>query len=56
MIRSEIDTLFFTLLLKISGSEFLIQDFISRLTVNQDDISIYQHLSVGVYKQKQIKF
>ena len=56
MICPEIDTLFFFPFLKISRSEFRIQDLISRLTVNQNAISIYQNLSLGVgdHKTSQI--
>ena len=42
--------------LRISKSEFLIQDFISRIIVNENGISIHQNLSLGVDDQKQIKF
>ena len=41
---------------RITKSEFLIQDFISRLIVNENGISIYQNVSLGVNDQKQIKF
>ena len=37
-------------------SEFLIQDLISRLIMNENGISINQNLSLDVGKQKQIKF
>ena len=41
--------------LKISISEFLIQDLTSRLIVNENGISIYQSLSLGFDDQKQVK-
>ena len=55
MIWPEIDTLF-SHFLKIFRSDSLIQDFISRLIMNQNQISIYQILSLGVDNQEQIKF
>ena len=42
--------------LRIFKSEFLIQDLLSRLIVNEDRISMFQSLSLGVENQKQIKF
>ena len=56
VIWPEIDILFFFPFLKIFKSEFLIQDLISRPIVNQNKISVYQNLSLGVDNQKQIKF
>ena len=56
VILPEIDALFFTLLLNIIKSEFLIQDFICGLIVNENEISVNQNLSLGVDSQKQIKF
>ena len=51
----KIDVLFFNFL-KIFKLQFLIQDFISWLIVNENGIYIYQNLSLGVDNQKQIKF
>ena len=42
--------------LRIFKLEFLIQDLISRLIVNENEISIYQNLTLGVGKQKQSTF
>ena len=41
---------------KIFKPEFLIQDLISWLIVNKNEISVNQNLSLGVDNQKQIKF
>ena len=41
--------------LKIFKSEFPIQALISRTIMNENVISIYQNLSLGVDNQKQIK-
>ena len=37
-------------------SEFLIGNLMSQLRVNENEIFIYQNLSLGIYNQKQIKF
>ena len=37
-------------------SEFLIQDLISQLIINENGISICQNLSLGVENQKQMEF
>ena len=42
----------FLTFLRIVKSEFLIQDLISRLVMNEYGISIYQNLSLGVDNQK----
>ena len=55
MIWPEIETVFRPFL-KIYKSKFLMQDLISRLIENENEISIYQNLSLGVDKQKQMKF
>ena len=54
-LHPKIDALFFCTFLRIFKSEFLIQDLISRLTVKENGIFIYQNLSLGVDNQKQIK-
>ena len=53
-IHLKIDTQFYVLL-RIFKSEFLIQDLISRLTVNKNEISIDRNLSLGVDNKKLIK-
>ena len=54
----EIDRLFFALFadiqIGVSDSRPGIQDLISRLIVNQNEISRYQNLSLGVDNQKQV--
>ena len=49
---AEIDKLFLPFF-KIVKAEFLIQDLISRLIVNQNKISIYDILNLGVENQKK---
>ena len=55
MIWPEIGTLFLPFFEDIE-LELLIQDLTSQLIVNQNEISAYQKLSLGVDNQKQIKF
>ena len=55
-LHPKIYTLFFFPFLKIFKLEFLIQDLISQVIVNENEIPIYQNLSLGVDNQKQIKF
>ena len=47
---------FFHPFFKILKSEFLIQDLLSRLIVNQNEISVCQNQSLGIDNQNQIKF
>ena len=55
VIWPEIDTLFFALFadIQMGVSDSRLD---SRLIVNQNEISIYQNLRLGVDNQKQIKF
>ena len=55
LFHPKIDTLF-SPFLRIFDSEFLIQDLISQVIVNESDLSIYQNLSLLVDNQKQTKF
>ena len=50
-LHPEIDTLYFSLF-GIFRSEFLIQDLISRPILNENEISVCQNLSLGVFNQK----
>ena len=54
VICRKIDTLFFTLSEDFK-SEIQIQELVSRLTVYENGISIYQNPNLGVDNQKQIK-
>ena len=49
-LHPKIDALFLPFF-RISKSEFLIQDLIFRLTVNENGISTHQNLSLGVDNQ-----
>ena len=40
--------------MKILESKFLIQDLISRLIVKENEMSIFQNLSLGIDNQKQL--
>ena len=53
VLHPKTNTLFFDLF--HFKSEFLIQDLISQLIVNEHGISTHQNLSLGVDNQKQIK-
>ena len=46
----------FSSFFKILKSDFLIQDLLFRLIVNENGISMYQNLRLGVDNQKQVRF
>ena len=54
ILQPKIDTLFSALFEDFQMG--VIQDLVSRLIVNENGISVYQNLSLGVDNQKQIRF
>ena len=58
VLHLEIDTLFvfFLHFFRTFKSEFLIQELISRLIVNENGVSVHQNLGLDVDNQKLIKF
>ena len=53
----EIDTLFLVVFEDVQvGVSFLIQDLIPRQVMNENEISIYQNLSLGFNNHKHVRF
>ena len=55
-LSTQINTLFFYILWGFSNRKFLIQALIFRQIVNENVISIYHNLSLGVDKHKESSF